>query len=146
MRIVFILQIIVAVFFTFSAGFISCKENTAPEDNNSGIVYPDSGLSFSQHIRPIFLNSCAAIGDCHQSTIRAGGLDLEIDPPDFLGNNGLAVIPFRFNQSNLYLLLYDQIPGIARRMPPPDFSVSGLPQNEIDAIGTWINEGANTAN
>jgi hypothetical protein len=146
MRIIFTLQFIVAVIITFSAGFIACKDSTTPEDNNSGIVYPDSGLSFSQHIRPIFLNSCASIGSCHQSGIQAGGLDLETDPPDFISDYGLVVIPFRADQSILYLLLFTAIPNVSERMPPPDFSISGLPQNEIDAIGTWINEGANPAN
>jgi hypothetical protein len=146
MKAIFILQIIIAVVFVFFAGFISCKSNTEPEDNNGGIVYPDSGLSFSQHIRPIFLNDCASTGTCHQSAIRAGGLDLESDPPDFISSYGQVVIPFRSDQSILYQVLFGPVANVSNRMPPPDFSVAGLRDNEIKAIGTWIDEGAITAN
>jgi hypothetical protein len=137
-----------SVLFILFSALISCKSSTEANKNDNQMVYPDSGLSYSQHIYPIFIQDCASIGSCHQTAIRAGGLDLETDPPDpnFPGNNGPSVIAFSPNQSHLYLVLFDQVPNVSRRMPPPNFSVSGLEDAKINAIGKWISEGANTAN
>lgn len=144
-RILF-LNFVVSILFILFSGLSSCKSSTEANNNNNQTVYPDSGLSFSQHISPIFIQDCATISGCHQSASHAGGLDLETDPPSFLADHGLAVIPFRADLSNLYLVLFDQVPGVSRRMPPPDVSISGLEDSKIKAIGAWINEGANTAN
>jgi len=146
-RRIFFLNLVVSILFVSLPGLISCKSSTEA-NNNDQTVYPDSGLSYSQHIRPIFIQDCASIGSCHQTAIRAGGLDLETDPPDpnFPGNHGPTVVAFNPSQSYLYQVLFDQVPGISRRMPPPNFSVSGLEDAKINAIGTWISEGVNTAN
>ncbi|NIW79911.1 MAG: hypothetical protein GWN16_10825, partial [Calditrichae bacterium] len=110
--------------------------------NDNGFNLPDSNLSFNQHIRPIFLQDCAAIGNCHGSTAQAGGLDLENNPPNFNSNYGLVVINFNKEQSLLYLLLFSSREGRSR-MPPDQ---APLAEEKIEAIGTWIDEGANTAN
>ncbi len=121
--------------------FAACSSNPSdsqqPQDN-----YPSEHLSFSQHIRPIFLQDCAAIGVCHQIGTRAGGLDLESDPPTFQGDHGLVVVPFSAQNSLLYRVLFQDEDGV-RRMPP---NQSALSDAKITAIGTWIDEGANTAN
>lgn len=141
-RRMFFLLSALSLLLVFLAGFNSCKNETAPEDGNQD-VYPDSNLSYSQHIRPIFLSDCSSsIASCHQSAARAGGLDLEVDPPNFQGNNGPVVVPYVANQSLLYILLFgpDPLTGVGR-MPPPEYS-SSLSEAKIKAIGTWINEGA----
>jgi len=142
-RRIFFLNFVLSIIFILFSVLISCKSGTEA-NNNDQTVYPDSGLSYSQHIYPIFIQDCASIGSCHQTAIRAGGLDLETDPPDpnFPGNHGPTVVAFSPNQSNLYLSLFDQVSGVCRRMPPPDFSVSGLEDAKIKAIGQWISEGA----
>lgn len=145
-RRIFFLNFMVSVLFILFSALISCKSSTEANNNDNQTVYPDSGLSFSQHIRPIFIQDCATIGGCHQTATQAGGLDLETDPPSFLADHGLVVIAFSSTSSNLYLVLFDQLPGVSRRMPPPNVSVSGLEDAKIKAIGTWISEGANTAN
>ncbi|RMF55256.1 MAG: hypothetical protein D6748_15405 [Calditrichaeota bacterium] len=121
--------------------FIGCGKDTTNPDNPNE-QYPTSNLSYSQHIRPIFLQDCAAVGVCHQSSMKAGGLDLEKDPPDFQGEHGLVVIPFSASNSLLYEVLFQNVENI-RQMPPERPALSSA---KINAIGTWINEGANTAN
>lgn len=121
--------------------YLSCEGDpnvTDPDDEN----FPDSQLSFTTHIQPIFFDYCSANGACHQTAILAGGLDLESDLPTFIGNSGLVVRPFRKDLSLLYELLY-QRSGTIPRMPPEGSSLSDA---KIKAIGTWIDEGANTAN
>jgi len=109
--------------------------------NPGNITYPDSMLSYTQHIRPIFLDNCVQ-GNCHGG-FRAGRLDLETDPPNFQSNSGLVVIPFSKTNSLLYILLFVSDSGIPRM---PLDRISGLLDAEKTAIGTWIDEGANPAN
>ena len=121
--------------------YLSCEGDpnvTDPGDEN----FPDSNLSFTTHIQPIFFDYCSANGACHQTAIQAGGLDLESDLPTFIGNSGQVVIPNRKDLSLLYELLYQQV-GTISRMPQDRGSLSDA---KIKAIGTWIDEGANTAN
>ena len=73
------------------------KETTEPEP----VVYPDSNLSFNEHIHPIFLGNCATSG-CHESVSPARGLDLETLTPSFISVNGPMIIPFNASQSRLY--------------------------------------------
>lgn len=109
-----------------------------PGDEN----FPDSDLSFTTHIQPIFLDNCSAGGACHQTAILAGGLDLESGSPTFIGNSGQVVIAGRKDLSLLYELLYQRV-GTIPRMPQDRSSLSNA---KIKAIGTWIDEGAITAN
>ncbi len=133
-------KIIISSSFLLTLILFSCGgDNTGTGPGN--IAFPDSNLSFTQHIRPIFLDNCVQ-GNCHGG-FRAGGLDLESDPPDFQSNSGLVVIPFSKTNSLLYILLFVSDNGIPRM--PPD-RISGILDAEITAIGTWIDEGANPAN
>lgn len=109
------------------------KDPTPPEP----IVYPDSNLSFIQHIHPLFLRNCASSG-CHESTSPANGLDLESPAPTFNSINGPAIFPFDAEQSRLYRVLLSDYGGISR-MPK---NRAALMDGEIRAIRTWINEGA----
>lgn len=140
---IFFLNFVVSIFFVLFSALISCKSSTEA-NNNDQTVYPDSGLSYSQHIYPIFIQDCATITGCHQAATQAGGLDLETDPPDpnFPGNHGPTVVAFSPNQSRLYLVLFDQVPGVSPRMPPSNVSVGGLEDAKIKAIEKWISEGA----
>lgn len=133
--------ILLAMLTCLPAGF-SCsgdgKKTVQPIVN----PFPSSNLSFTQHIRPLFLENCAAFGGCHQTAVRAGGLDLQTPSPDFQGDSGLDVVPFNASASLLFQLLFQPV-GLIRRMPPEGPS---LDQNETEALRTWINEGANTSN
>lgn len=128
---------VLGVFFLILAG---CKDSGSSNEGDQDI-YPDSMLSYSRHIRPIFLENCAMPGGCHHSSIKDGGLDLETDPPNFQGNHGPVIQPLSSTQSRLFLLLFNEEPGVSRRMPPPEYSTY-LSDPKIKAIGTWIDEGA----
>ena len=109
------------------------KSTNEPQE----IVYPDSNLSFIEHIQPIFQRDCASTG-CHSSVAPASGLDLETLTPTFVSDNGQVVIAFNADQSRLYLVLLTDYMGIPR-MPR---GRAPLSTNKITAIRTWINEGA----
>ena len=127
---------LLTIFFIFSAVFLlqQCKKNsTEPED----FLYPDSNLSFIEHIQPIFQRDCANNG-CHTTTSPQNGLDLETLTPTFTSINGPVVIAFDADQSRLYRVLISDYQSISR-MPK---GRGPLSTGKITAIRTWINEGA----
>lgn len=130
--------------FTFTLlSFLACSGDSNLVDPDED-AFPDANLSFLQHIQPIFLQDCAAFGACHQSSVRANGLDLQSDVPDFFSSvNGPVVIPNNSNASLLIDVLLGpvQTRGIAR-MPK---NAAALSESKITAIAKWIDEGANTA-
>ena len=101
-------------------------------------MFPDSDLSFSLHIRPIFLQSCAFSGECHTGAAPANGLDLGDPAPTFISNSPNVIVPFSASQSLLFQVLFEPI-GDIPRMPLRGASLSTA---RTDAIRTWINEGA----
>ncbi|MEL6821329.1 MAG: hypothetical protein AAFP70_06200 [Calditrichota bacterium] len=121
------------------AQFASCSgdgsTNVEPEN------FPESDLSWNLHIRPILQDNCAVPG-CHDSGTKQNGLDLQQDPPTFQSNTRLVVVPFSRTTSFLYALLFTETDGI-QRMPKDRGALSDA---KVNAIGTWIDEGANTAN
>ncbi len=122
---------------------VSCSSDNSGMNPDEG-AFPDSNLSYTQHIRPIFFEDCATVPGCHQAGSQAGGLNLESSNPTFIGNSGfLVVTPFSAVQSILFQTLFNEVPGISRRMPPNAPRISDA---KINAIETWINEGAITAN
>lgn len=125
-------SIIIAFLIIFL--MLSCNKNTtAPENFN----FPDSNLSFSRDIHPIFRDNCILSG-CHESVNPAGELDLETMAPTFNSVNGPVVYPLDADHSILYLLLNGEYNGISR-MP---LNRGPLAPKQIQAIKTWINEGA----
>ncbi len=122
------------VSYTIIISLTQCsKDSTSPDS----VVYPDSNLSFIQHIQPIFLRNCVSSG-CHETISPANGLDLESSTPNFTSVNGTVIIPFDADQSRLYRVLLSDYAGISR-MPR---NRAPLAENMIRAIRTWINEGA----
>ena len=109
----------------------SCDDTlTSTEVNN--IVMPDSGVSYSKHIAPVFEVKCVP---CHNNTGRKeAGLDLSswsaatLDPRIIArGSDSTSVLVFSIEGLPPYAL-----------MPP-----SGrLIDNHIKGIRTWIREGA----
>ena len=108
----------------------SCDDTlTSTEVNN--IVMPDSGVSYSRHIAPVFEVKCVP---CHNSSRKEAGLDLSswssatLDPRIIArGSDSTSVLVFSIEGLPPYAL-----------MPP-----SGrLIDNHIEGIRTWIREGA----
>lgn len=138
-----IFGLVISAFWVFFLILAGCKDSSSSNEQDQDI-YPDSMLSYSRHIRPIFLEDCAMPGGCHHSSVKDGGLDLETDPPNFQGNHGPVIQPLSSTGSLLYQLLFTTVNGIPR-MPPPEYSTY-LSDPKIKAIGTWIDEGANPSN
>jgi hypothetical protein len=129
-----LLTSIIPFLFLMSVFFSQCSKDTTEPTQ---IVYPDSNLSFNQHIYPILSGNCATSG-CHESINPAKGLDLETLTPSFISVNGPTVIPFNAVQSRLYRLILASDMGTPR-MP---LNRAPLPTSQVEAIKTWINEGA----
>lgn len=130
---ILIIQVSLMIYFG-SFLLVECdKKSTEPPV----ISYPDSNLSFIQHIHPIFIENCAFSG-CHESIGPVNGLDLETLTPSFNSVNGPVIIPFDANSSRLYRVLLSDFAGISR-MPK---NRAMLPDAQIKAIQTWIEEGA----
>jgi hypothetical protein len=109
-----------------------CKDNTTDPGTND--TFPASNLSYSEHIQPIFITYCGVV-ECHDSYTRSGNLDLT----SYYGATARAGIIVKKN-ANSSILVQRIIGSIQPQMPlyrPP------LSTNKIQAIKTWINEGAN---
>ncbi|GAB4379839.1 MAG: hypothetical protein Kow0042_29620 [Calditrichia bacterium] len=119
--------------------FFQCnKKSTSPEED----IYPDSLLSYSQHILPIFEDHCAISG-CHAPPNPQKGLDLSRSSPNIYNSNSRQVIfPNDAENSPLYLVLIGQ----DLVSPPMPYQRGSLSEAKIRAIKTWINEGAFTNN
>ncbi len=126
---------ILPIFLCSLALSCSKKESTEPET----FEYPESNLSFSMHIHPIFIQDCTDISGCHQSNNPAAGLDLATTTPTFVSNKRQVVFPNDADNSPLYRVLLDNYLD----MPRMPYLRAQLPNEKIKAIKTWINEGAN---
>ena len=108
----------------------SCEDSiTSTEINN--LVMPDSNVSYSKHIAPVFEVKCVS---CHNSQRSEAGVDLSSwvnatrDPSIiFPGSDSTSILVYTI----------ERIPPYPP-MPPPEW----LKRNHIDGIRTWIREGA----
>ena len=108
----------------------SCDDSlTSTEVDN--IVMPDSNVSYSMHVAPVFEVKCVP---CHNSHRSEAGLDLSswvnaIRDPSiiFPGSDSTSILVYSI----------ERFPPYAP-MPPSEW----LKRNHIDGIRTWIREGA----
>ena len=121
-------------------GLQSCKDSnpTGPGGSPSTIVFPDSNVSYSAHVQPLFDQACAFAG-CHDDGSNQSPLILSRS-----GNNvriipGIAV-PGNPDASTLVLRIQG---SVGQRMPP---NGNPLNQNQIAGIRAWIKEGARQDN
>ena len=108
----------------------SCDDSlTSTEVDN--IVMPDSNVSYSLHIAPVFEFRCV---QCHNSSRKEAGLDLSswstatIDP---------SIIARGSDSTSILVWTIEGLPPYPL-MPPTGRMVD----NHIDGIRTWIREGA----
>lgn len=124
---------------------VSCRHDPFPYSGSPAIPGDTTNpppttkdCSDSVYFQPTILNlissSCAYVG-CHDGT----GVDDDGDPlPKFTSYNEIMDIVDnnKWNKTELYKVLTDTDPE--DRMPPD----SPLPQNEINLLAQWFNEGA----
>ncbi len=107
----------------------SCADGVITDPRQ--IVFPESNVSFGQHVLPLMNVSCNFSG-CH-GTAPARNIRLS-SYTDILSTAGL-VLSGRPQQSTLTLVMDGSIPH------PPSFQAS-ITSNHIDGMKTWIREGA----
>ncbi len=117
------------LFLCCLCGFSACAEGIITDPRQ--IVFPESNVSFGQHVLPLMNVSCAFSG-CHGSS-PARNIRLTTYT-DILSFPGL-VLAGRPQQSTLSLVMDGSIPH------PPSFQAS-LTANHTNGIKTWIREGA----
>jgi hypothetical protein len=115
--------------FAFAAVFQACEDQSA-----NPVVLPEENISYEEHMQPLFNKTCAIPG-CHDDIDRAGGYSMttwsNIVTPGI-------VDPYSPETSRLVWRIDPQY-GFPI-MPPP--SKGYLTHNEMNAIETWIAEGA----
>lgn len=120
-----VLSLIILVFISQS-----CDDSLTSSDVDK-IVMPDSNVSYSTHIAPVFEVKCVP---CHNSQRSEAGIDLSSwvnatrDPSIiFPGSDSTSILVYSI----------ERFPPYAP-MPPNEW----LKRNHIDGIRTWIREGA----
>lgn len=112
-------------------------DTTPPPDED----LPTEDLSFSNHIQPIFNGSCGGAG-CHIGERQSG---VQLDSYDNVINSRgtqygeLIVNPGQPDESPLVDKISSNSPQLGERMP---LTGSPLSDDQIQAIRTWIDEGA----
>src|SRR5689334_12134552 len=96
------------------------------------IIFPESNVSYSSDIQPLFDLSCAYSG-CHDSYTSAGNLNLT-SYANLLQRAGM-VHPGDSTRSTRLIVLRGGAPHPAVNDPP-------ITENQIHGIAVWIQEGA----
>jgi hypothetical protein len=112
----------------------SC-DDTVTSSQIDNIVIPDSGVSFSMHIAPVFNAKCV---NCHGVGITEAGLDLTTWSGTIA--NPSIVFPGEPDNSKLVWCIEGR-PGFPP-MPPVGSPYVPLNQNQVNGVRTWIAEGA----
>ncbi len=111
-----------------------------------GLLAADEPLSYATHVRPLFEKEC---GDCHGPKRPKKGLDL-------LGAGAVAAMVDRPSQNEPQVMLVKagdaQASYLWRKlahthsegkgMPRGLFTATRLPQEQIDVVARWIEQGA----
>ncbi len=114
----------------------SCEDTVSGGGGGSSIVFPDSGVSYSSHVQPLFAQTCA-FTLCHGSdTFTQRGFSLESYGHLIYGST-MVVLAGRPDDSPLVWRIEGR-PGFAR-MP---LNRSPLTDNQIRGIRRWILENA----
>ncbi len=111
----------------------SCKDQ---RPNTSNIILPDSNLSYSRDLEPLFSQTCLG-SFCHSGSSAAKGLDLT--PPSYtalMDHFPRLVVAGAPNNSLLVQRLDGTIPPVMPSNQNP------LTANQINGIKQWIKEGA----
>jgi len=112
--------------------YFGCDDSTTEIERNE---IPDSNVSFSKHIQPIFNIKCV---NCHGVGITEAGLDLTT----WSGTVADPSIVFPGQPENSRLVWSIEGNPAVAPMPPPGSSYIPLTQKQVQGVKTWIKEGA----
>jgi len=112
--------------------YAGCDDTTTNIDNN---VIPDSNVSYSQHIQPIFNAKCV---NCHGVGDTEAGLDLTT----WAGTTADPSVVFPGVPGNSKLVWSIEGNPAVSPMPPIDSPYPALTQNQVNGVKKWIEEGA----
>lgn len=102
----------------------------------SDVVFPDSGISYGQHVEVLFQQSCAA-ARCHGGVDPAGELNLESPSYRSLLDHRPRLVLSGDGANSLLVL---RLTGaVGERMP---LRLTPLTENQTKGIKRWIDEGA----
>ncbi|MGB2867161.1 MAG: c-type cytochrome domain-containing protein [Bacteroidota bacterium] len=129
---------VLAGFFSamiFLLFWFSCQDNvTGP--GPSDVVFPDSAVSYSQHVEVLFQQSCVSVG-CHGGSNPGGNLNLERPSYRSLRDHQPQLI---ISGDGANSLLIERLDG--RVQPQMPLRMQPLTQNQINGIKKWVNNGA----
>jgi hypothetical protein len=113
----------------FSLTVLSCKDELPTQGS---IVFPSSGVSFGQHVQPLFVQKCTS--SCHGTSDA-----LDLTPPMYanLMSYQPQLVILGEGDNSLLVQLFD-----GRAVPAMPPTGDRLTDNQINGIKTWINEGA----
>jgi hypothetical protein len=113
----------------------SCKDQTN-QNLTSNIVFPDSLVSFSKQVEPLFHQTCVSAG-CHGGNQPAANLNLEIDVWHSLIDYSPPIVLPKNGKNSILVMRIDG--RIAPQMP---LRSQPLTTNQINGVKKWIDEGA----
>jgi hypothetical protein len=113
--------------------YFGCDDSSTEIDRKE---IPDSNVSFSQHIQPVFNIKCV---NCHGVGITEAGLDLTT----WSGTVADPSIVFPGQPENSRLVWSIEGNPAVMPMPPPGSAYLPLTQDQVEGVKTWIKEGAN---
>lgn len=128
------LLIFPAAMFLILVFTFGCDDTITDNDIDNRII-PDSLVSFSQHIQPVFEVKCVS---CHDDNTRAGGLSLTTWASTTA--DGRVVVPGSPDNSVIVWTVEGKA-GIAP-MPPLNAPFRPFNLNQVKGLKKWIEEGA----
>ena len=127
------LLIIISLTLTSLYLYSGCDDTISGSDIDNRII-PDSNVSYSKDIAPIFLVKC---NSCHNSSNSEGGVDLS----NYSGVINPAILVPYASDTSLLVWTVERRPGFAA-MPPLESSIGPFTARQINGLKTWIDEGA----
>jgi Planctomycete cytochrome C len=129
----YIIAILSSLGFILILTYTGCKDQITASDVDK-VVIPDSNVSYSKYLQPVFNIKCASTG-CHEDATRAGGISLTSCANT--KSDLSVVVPGYPDNSRLVWA----VEGIGN-YPMPPVGYPPLTQNQIQGVKTWIKEGA----
>lgn len=99
--------------------------------NSNAIVFPDSLVSYRNHVQPFFNLRC---GQCHSDSYAAGGIRLT-QYSYLLFDRPNLIVPGKPDES-----LVNQV--LERLIAHQAGQIESIPSNQIIGMRTWVAEGA----